>query len=168
MWSGYLVTSLAHGLIRDCWRNMGLKAYKLMMTNVSNLNMFSSNWSNPPVRELYRSNNFGSTVRHELLFIELHEWRPKSNTCNKLWMVISCRSFYHCIFPSVQNEGTPSILDINQLRGEYMFIARLSENNHPRTRPESSLVRASPITLPSASLDEQTALFQWLSQDLSP
>jgi len=41
-------------------------------------------------------------------------------------MVISCRSFNHCIFPSVQNEGTPSILDINHLRGEYMFIARLS------------------------------------------
>lgn len=105
----------------------GSKGLQLMMINVSNLkNMFSSNWSNPPVRELYRSNNFGSTVRHELLFIELHEWRPKSNTCNKLWMVISCRSFYHCIFPSVQNEGTPSILDINHLRGEYMFIARLS------------------------------------------
>ena len=49
-----------------------------------------------------------------------------------------------------------------------MFIARLSENIHSRTRPESSLVRASPITLPSASLAEQTALFQWLTQDLSP
>ena len=139
----------------------GSKGLQLMMINVSNLkNMFSSNWSNPPVRELYRSNNFGSIVRHELLFIELHEWRPKSNTCNKLWMVISCRSFYHCIFPSVQNEGTPSILDINHLRGEYMFIARLSpKKNHIQTRSESSLSQVSPITRPSASLAEQTALF---------
>lgn len=68
----------------------------------------------------------------------------------------------------MRNEGNLNILDINHLRGGCMFIARLSENIHSRTRPESSLVRASPITLPSASLAEQTALFQWLTQDLSP
>ena len=133
--------------------------------------MFSIDWSNPPVLELYRSNKFGSTVRHELLFIELHEWRPKSNTCNKLWMVISCISFYHCIFPSVQNEGDSEHPWYSSFtRGIHVYSPSAPpKKNHIQTRSESSLSQANPITLPSASLAEQTAhYFSGLAKTYSP